>query len=480
MKAYNKSHVISKGFTLVELIVVIAIMGLFITVSGNLISVAMKAHKQTTETYTLQSAVRIASDKVTHSIRYSKAVFAVPKSFVSSVSKMDSAWHYFSVSPDKKQIIEYEYDTVQNKFIEHVLVPAQDNIYYELSFRKDYDPLSDGAENINERLLQYTITAYYGEEVGGNVVPKGDKIVFSSETEALNSIQVVDKGTYLDGAIAIAYRFEDPFSDDVSYVGTVSLVLDTSGSMSYTLGTSTRIEELRKALLGDGVKEGLIDILSKEPNIEVALVPFDSDANTVSYRVNSSSPWYYSNTFYNASSEKGILNMIAGKLSAGGGTNTGDGMRRAYHNHLNFVPENEGYTASTRKVNYMIILVDGETTYETRLNGGAYYTGSAEYNSSTMYRGGNGSTSMSNGAGSYVGTIGNLIKASSPAIKTYVIGFDASISTAVRQIGESAGTNLTENLHLYNSSTFDLSAVFSEIANDIVADLWLIMGPQIQ
>jgi hypothetical protein len=129
----------------------------------------------------------------------------------------------------------------------------------------------------------------------------------------------------------------------------------------------------------------------------------------------------------------------------------------------------------------MIILVDGETTYETKVEDGtSYYVDDGDYNEAKMKRVGLGNVSMPNDSPSYVYSIGELIKASSPGIKTYVIGFDSSISTSVTQIAESIGTNKSEDLHLYNSSTFDLSEIFSDIANDIVADMWLIMGPQIQ
>ena len=38
----------------------------------------------------------------------------------------------------------------------------------------------------------------------------------------------------------------------------------------------------------------------------------------------------------------------------------------------------------------------------------------------------------------------------------------------------------TEQVYMYNSSNFDLSEVFANIATDIMAKSWLVTGPQIQ
>lgn len=469
-KSLKQRH---SGFTLVELIVVIALVALFITTSGNLISLSMKAHRQTLDTYTLQSSIRIATDKVTNVVRYSKAVFAVPNNYVSSASKMDSGWYYFSTSPDKKKIIEYHYDVGTGAFKENVLVDEQDGIFYDLNFRK--------ASGETSKLLSFTIAAYYGEvDNFGKITPIGEKITFTSETEGLNTIQVVDKGTYADPSVAIAYKFDDPFADEVTHVGTVTLVLDNSGSMGTALDGGTRLSKLKNALKGDGTKDGLIDILSKETNIEVAMIPFSTNGNTRSYRDSYNDPYKYSNTFYNASTEKSKLLSITDNMTANGGTNTGDGMRRAYYDHTQFIPRDEGYSENTRKVNYMIILVDGFTTYYSKEDGSSqFFLSDGDLTSSNSDLGGNGSTTISNGTGSYVATIGNLIKNASTPIKTYVIGFDSSISTAINELAVSTGT-LDSNKHLYNSTSFDLSEVFADIANDIVADMWLVMGPQVQ
>jgi len=490
-----------KGITLVELVVVIALFGIIVAISANMITVAMRAHQQTVEDYTLQSAIRLATDKVSNTVRYSKAVFAVPESFVDSVARMDPDWTYFSVSPDGREIIEYTYNASTGAHDETVIVPAQDNIYYELNFQKDEDPLGDGATDVNDRLLKFTITAYYAEEDGsGNLVPTAERIVFSSEIEALNAIQVVDKGTLSDPSVAIAYRFDgDTYGDGVSQVATITLVLDTSGSMSrtpegyYTWNDSDRkITKLKEALIGDGTTGGIIGQFAAEENIEVAVVPFSYDANMYT------ESGYDTNTFYNSQTEETALTTLVNSLTPNGNTNTGDGMRQAYYAHENFVPVDNGYSADTDQYNYMIILVDGETNYETNVVTGSHtesiwnwWSGSyidVDVVDGTRYSG-EGEVSANDWPASapvgyifsdsgnrdlYVQMIGQMIRDEN--IKTYVIGYASDVAGGVGVIGSSTDA---QAIYLY-SDDFDLSEVFSTIANDIMAELWVVMGPQIQ
>jgi hypothetical protein len=63
----------------------------------------------------------------------------------------------------------------------------------------------------------------YGNKIGHiNIV---------SQTEALNSLQVIHNGTYADPAVAFAYRSDDR-SDPQRPAAYISMVLDMSGSMT--------------------------------------------------------------------------------------------------------------------------------------------------------------------------------------------------------------------------------------------------------
>ena len=100
----------NKGFTLVELILTIAITSIVIMISANLLILGTKSHKLTVKEYDLQSSIRRVTEETTKIVRYSKAVFAVPQTFISSTNSMDPGWNYFMVSPDKRRIVAMEYN----------------------------------------------------------------------------------------------------------------------------------------------------------------------------------------------------------------------------------------------------------------------------------------------------------------------------------------------------------------------------------
>ena len=78
----------------------------------------------------------------------------------------------------------------------------------------------------------------------------------------------------------------------------------------------------------------------------------------------------------------------------------------------------------------------------------------------------------------YVNTIGALIESSSDPIKSYIIGYGTDLSTHIDSIGSAIGTD-EDKIYAYDDEGFNLQEVFRNIANDIMADFWLLTGPQI-
>lgn len=100
-----------------------------------------------------------------------------------------------------------------------------------------------------------------------------------------------------------------------------------------------------------------------EDNIDIKLVPFNTSAN-------SSDDAVYA--FRNAKIYTSALLTAVNNLSPGGGTNTGDGLRRAYwalYNH------NHEVGAGVRASNYLIVLVDGVTTFGSVITRNFYLEG---------------------------------------------------------------------------------------------------------
>ncbi|MBU3144903.1 prepilin-type N-terminal cleavage/methylation domain-containing protein [Clostridium sp. CF012] len=503
----------NKGFTLVELILTIAITSLVIMISANLLILGTKSHKLTVKEYDLQSSIRIVTEETTKIVRYSKAVFAVPQTFISSTNSMDPGWNYFMVSPDRKRIVVMEYNGSKHK--ERVLVGVQDNIEYEVFFEKDASAKSNNA-------MKYKIYAYAIDAEGNRT---REKIVFESTVESTNAVQVVDKGTKASPSVALAYRNDGQTSGKgKNQIAYITIVTDVSGSMnetpagagnSSTEATNARIRYVREALTGTlaNPEAGIIQRFSKEENVFISLVPFSTTGNypnpTANKNPSDRQPIY---DVYLENKKNDLVEVIK-KTKAAGGTNTGDGLRQAYNLHNDFRTR-MSINVEDQVHHYMILLVDGETTYETKKgNWNRYENGSYwnpyrwEFNASTLdpkyyldkgnidflyeddQKGSNPNTNYAitgNGSDvitkspSYVTSVGSLIKNfdAGNGVKSYLIGYASNLGTHIRSIGTSIGTE-PGSIYRYDDPGFNLDEVFKNIANDIMSDFWLVSGPQI-
>ncbi len=476
MKLHNK-----RGFTLVELIITLALLTMVITATTNAILLLYRSHAMTVDEYTLQSSIRNTSSRITDIIRYSQAVFAVPIEYVQTPSKMDPEWEYIALSPDKRSVMKYKYNTTTMTHDQEVLVAAQPNIEYEIVFKKQSaqtQVVNGNTSILNDNVLFFNIEAYVTDtDEDGNLIRTNRKVIYETELEATNALQVVDKGTLLSPAVALAYRKDDKtYGEGRSHVVKVALILDVSGSMAWIPGSNTnptgtqlsRLTHLKRALIGNGLdgNSGIVAQFAAYPNFEITLVPFSSSA---SYIINTER----SVPFYNAQAEKSALVTRVNALTANGNTNTGDGIRLAYYNMKDF--NTTGYNTNVEQHDFTIILVDGDSNNYSWVvrNGTNYYHRWAD----TVYNIDNNSSN----AYTYVTRLGDTIfDEFNYTGEYYLIGYvtDPS-STGVQNI--KSGLRIPDDqVFMYNSSNFDLSEVFTNIATDIMAKTWLVTGPQIQ
>lgn len=473
------------GITLIELIIAMSLVSIIITLSAGMIVLATKSHKVTINEYELQSTIRLATEKTNKILRYSSAVFTIPKGRFFEAN-LTEGWSYFGISPDGDEIISYIYEQRLNssnvqelKHWKEVVVPKKDNIKYELVFERD-------SSVTNDRNIKYKFVVKTKDK-------NNEKIAVESEVEVLNALQVVDRGTVVTPAVAIAYRADARPNGEV--VGNITMVLDVSGSMAYRLDSSQnsvpeedkRITKLKSAL------STMIDEFSKEEYIEIAIVPFSTTANYPDTTKDDTQL----HPFYKVSdpTQKSNLAAKVNGLSANGGTNTGDGMRRAYYRNKDFTDNiktgsaakgipSYGLGFSTRE--YMIILVDGVTTYASSIGGSGDSRYRVDANAQTELNTpsnwtnagiiGNGN-SEDTVTDRYVEIIGKMIKDRN--IKVYVIGFSSKPEelNSVNKIATAAGA-LAKDVYKFTDS-LDLNQVFEEIKADIMKDLWHIRGPKL-
>ncbi|WP_313127285.1 hypothetical protein [Proteiniclasticum ruminis] len=371
-----------RGITLIELILSLALVSLVIMLSTNILMVGMKSQDLSVKEYAVQSEMRIAAERTNEIVRYSKAVFAVPKSFVSSESTMDPGWSYLMTSLDGKRIVTMEYDEDLSKHVERTIVNESEDKFYYIVFDKNDSANSD-------TVISYQIYSYRKDHNGHKT---DEKLIYETTLETINAIQIVDKGTDSSPSVALAYRSDGQTSGKgKNQIAYITIVIDVSNSMNLTPAgggstssetTNSRISRVRTALYGDGTSngKGIIQMFSKEENVFISLVPFANTANFPSPHANTDPsakhPFYEA---YNSADANTLITSIKDLKADGhrtslygsgqGGTNTGDGLRRAYYLHESFRDRMSALGTPIDEKDqvhhYMMILVDGETTFET-------------------------------------------------------------------------------------------------------------------
>lgn len=368
-----------KGLTLIELIIAIAIGSIVITTAYNILFLGLKGHSSTFKSFQNQSDVRYAIEITNNAIKFSTVGFAVTKddfkpklNSSGNVEGLVKPWNYIGLGPDKKSIVHYKYEGIDDKTGKYkiiVLAKGLENLSYELKFDKV-------KENQEDKLIKYIL------KINNN----GKEETITTEVEAINAIHVIDWGDAKKPAIALAYRTEETPEIHRKPIAAMSMVLDTSGSMKWGMnGQGTKITQdnperlslLKKTLTHEN--SGLFSILN-ESDVYISLIPFSNNANiTKGNYVNVKDE--EAMKFHNVKleDEKNILKKMVSSLTAEGGTNTGDGMRRAYHQLLKF--NNEKYDSpynlnkNQEVKNYMIVLVDGVTTFGSRNVNYSSYSG---------------------------------------------------------------------------------------------------------
>jgi len=471
----------NKGFSLIELILSLAILVIVITLSSNfllsLFNIPVKAQTE----YDIQHEVRMLSKNITSTIRDASATFALHRT---DHNNLTEGWNYIIPTTDNKSIVKYQWDEDNLTHQSIILVESKDGITFDLAYEKTSSPYEDN-------LLEFNL----------NVNINGHERDVVSEVEALNSLQVIDRGSSSLPANALAYR-TDPRPSEVSdNKAAVAFVLDTSGSMGYRMDGNTnsndnhsnpdrhsRIKKMRNEA------KRLIESLSENPNIYASIIPFESTAN---------GSYLMEPVRVNDTASSVMIDKI-NSLSAYGGTNTGDGIRRGYHTIKQFNDNHEDWDIN----NFMVILVDGVTTFYsahqiqdpgTNLSDYNFVEGSSNIDNDRIYwwydnyynqgRYGGSGNSLDHWGTQYVNLIGDYVKdygdtsfVDKKPIKVYVIGFSAvssdhgSLNDIANATGADGPEGESDDFYTAGDSAA-LESIFDSIQKDINDSLWHIGGP---
>lgn len=495
-----------KGFTLIELIVVIAIIGMVITTIMSLLFFGYNVYSMTSNDYELQSSVRLAMENLGNTIRESKAVFAVP-----DATYKDEQWNYLTIDDGGTTVATYEWNG--SGWNKNVILGPYPDVTFEIVFMKENTMSKDNS-------LEMFIEA---KTKGGSV----QRFAITTGYEVLNALQVIDYGTVSNPARALAYRSDEFHYENMKIYVNVALVLDTSGSMSFNLaGTQTSNVPLASRRITT-MKQKTVELIEQfatntNPDVEISI-------SLIEYNTHANNPNVFKNVATNKANLISDVNAFCGGSSQNctGGTNIGDGLRRAYHlTEAKKASQEAAHSDELDQIlikNYVILLSDGDytmysrnvdsvsTTTEEVCNlyflgrcwswgtetvstynrsyflgtGNVYYTNfyreSDEGNVTTVSRpyvvGLNGS-SIDPKAKTYIDQVGALGLNNIDRYTNYIIGFTPSVSSdALQNIRIALGTDPSR---VFTAADADeLGLAFTNIKTSITNDTWHYLGPRL-
>lgn len=437
------------GFTLVEIIVTMALMGMVLAIAGSFFNFSTILEKKSEGEFNFQSSMRQASRVLNNSIRDASVTFTLSEE-VFSKAKIDE-WNYLGIE-DGKEIVQYVWNAGTATHDRVVLIPSSSAISYNLYFTQNKP---------GTKLLEFTL-----EGIDTNTSNK--KLVINSEILAMNSLAVDDGGSSDNPAVAVAYR-SDPTpkpEETVTQVPVnmlVALVFDNSGSMGDHMGEGTRLSVLQTEA------NSFIEDLIALRNVKVSIIPFENDANNPGSFIDCTE------------ANKASLTQKIQNFKAEGGTNTGDGLRRAYHKLQNY--KNDPANQDENYVSYVILLTDGNPTYRTSTSKDSYTARTNDGDVTDEHYifgdGGEGETNILNSM-TYVNKIGTTLLAGTTSdIKTFVIGF-GSVSggwTNIKSIAANANKDTTATYYYEADGSAKLNEAFQQITTTMVNQTWHIYGP---
>lgn len=458
-KVAINGHRQNRGFTLIEIIITLALTVIVMGTAFSLLMFGQKVFAFSTKEFDLQAAVRLTEQKAGDTIRYATALFTIPKSRFSA-SNLDTGWSYLGV----QEVILTPADGAQPAVMgtqvvlytpagathhEQILMPAQPDVTYELKLVRK----ADVHENT---LLEYTLSGYKKNEVDASGNPI-EVFSITTELEGMNTLQIIEQATGMDPAVGIGFRTDER---PKTVVGQVAMVMDNSGSMAWGMNGSNPPQGNSRISILKSEATALIQALAAEENINVSLVPFATSANSVK-------------SFKNARNQTDALLDDISKMNAVGGTNTGDGLRRAYWQLKN---GEASKPTGVRVSNHVIILVDGVTTYASYISNAdrRFVDVDGNINEGNQVFG-LGNSLDSNGT-LYVNDMGRLLR-SDGFSKAYVIGFSSRPAdlNSVQDIADACGAPASRVFRADSSES--LSIIFDSIRQEIINDIWYLQGP---
>lgn len=351
-----------RGFTMVEMIMGLGLIAMLVMIATSFYNTSYKAFKGVDDEFRLQSDFRTAMQFVSHNVSNSSGIFLL-KEDEFQPTNLKVGWGYLGI---EKVIVQGERVTQIVKYEPQVNAPSTrikiatstKEVTYELKFRI-VDPLS------TVKIIEVTIAGYRNDSNGNKILNIPPIEEMKTTYEATNSLNVSDWGYQTDQAVAIAYQTSDR-TIPAAYAN-VFMVFDISGSMELPLGNTSRLKAAQTAA------NALVEKLSAD-NVDIGVGVFDSASINDDYsHITNVNDQYYRRgkkeffNFVNSKNEKENIKNFINAIAFKGATNTGDGVRVAYHTFKKKVQIDQTNNRDPVK-NHFILLVDGDSNAYTGLD----------------------------------------------------------------------------------------------------------------
>lgn len=469
--------------TMTEVIVAVVIIGIIVLGVSGLFNSAVMTMISGEKEHDLQTSMKEASETIVNRVRYSTAVFIIPKTSFRQ-ENLSAGWNYFGIESvtadgvELRQVVDYKWvpDSSHLEGGYHaktIVVKCRSDMIYDLNFYSA-DPTDTKNTTIN-----YDLNARQVSSAGAGRT----YWEIGSAVDALNSLQVVDYSTNLNQGVAIAYSgsSRDSSLTAGAAAGRVMMILDVSGSMETGFGTETRLSALKTAAY-----QLLDKFAASGADIDVALIPFHTTANATMF---SDARGKKTHMFLNVSSNIGIMKKAIEAITTDREkyTNTGDAIRRAYHLLDNTV---KSESSKDTKPAYVIVFVDGGSNYFTRTTAKERipYIGDGDVGvkNSTPLNGAYADGAIFNEAEDYIELASqqllSLRETGVTSIRCFMVALATESDSKVYlngldKIQSALGIAKQDRLRADKVSSLELA--FDVIGNQIINDIWFVTGPSL-
>ncbi len=434
-----------RGFTLVELIIAIVVMGIIVLTLAGFLSNGLTFHAYNSREFTVQTDVKYVTTHVAQIIKNATVSFIVTRDdYGGSAQGLTPGWNYIGQNAEGTQLLEYTYNKQTKSHDIHVLTQGAYGMKYEVVFDKD--------NTVDDKLIEFDVTGWLDHPVSGNAIDHTYRL--SSRVSADKANMVYSRATPIKPGVALAYR-SDPIPKGMQV--NLTMVLDNSGSMAWDMsGRQNKPEKTRRITILKEETQKLVDDFVSIGFVNIVFSPFGSTARQTS-------------DLFNVVSDGDAIKQAIGAMYAEGGTNVGDGMRVGFHK----VFSSGKRDPLLEQRDYVIILTDGVANAYFY----GYPTDSGRY---TNWQGGY-DTPQSNidRALTYIEKVYDHF--SDGLDKVYIIGFSAVSNE--KALGSDIGRRTggggypVANNYYDASSSDELRSIYEEIRGEITREIWYVMGP---